>query len=107
LAFGHKEPPPVPTITVDASPQRIRQGEILFDDNCAGCHGSKAIAGPLPDLRYASKETLENIQAIVLGGARAARGMPSFQKLLSADQVKAIQAYIVARAKESAAAGNR
>jgi len=33
--------------------------------------------------------------------------MPSFQKLLSADQVKAIQAYIVARAKESAAAGNR
>jgi len=102
-AFGHKGPPPVPTITVDTSPEVIHQGEILFGNNCAGCHGSKAVAGPTPDLRYASKETLENIQAIVLGGARASRGMPSFQKILNATEVKAIQAYIVARAKESAA----
>jgi PQQ-dependent dehydrogenase (methanol/ethanol family) len=101
-AFGHKEPPPVPTITVDTSPETVHRGQLLFADNCAGCHGGKAVAGPLPDLRYASKETLEGIQAIVLGGARAARGMPSFQKILNADQVKAIQAYIVARAKESA-----
>jgi len=102
-AYGHKGPPPVPTITVDTSPEVIHQGEILFGNNCAGCHGSKAVAGPTPDLRYASKETLENIQAIVLGGARASRGMPSFQKILNATEVKAIQAYIVARAKESAA----
>jgi PQQ-dependent dehydrogenase (methanol/ethanol family) len=102
-AYGHKGPPPMPTITVDTSPEVIHQGEILFGNNCAGCHGDKAIAGPLPDLRYASKETLEGIQAIVLGGARASRGMPSFQKILNATEVKAIQAYIVARAKESAA----
>jgi hypothetical protein len=30
--------------------------------------------------------------------------MPSFQKILNPGQVKAIQAYIVARAKESASA---
>ena len=29
-------------------------------------------------------------------------GMPSFQKILNAEQVRAIQAYIVARARESA-----
>ena len=65
--------------------------------------------GPIPDLRYASKATLEGIDDIVLGGKRAALGMPSFAKILNADQVHAIRAYIVARAKESAggvAAGN-
>jgi len=106
-AFGHKGPPPMPTIKVDASPQLVRQGEQLFGENCAGCHGGKAIAGPLPDLRYASAQTLEGIQAIVLGGARASRGMPSFQKILNADQVKAIQAYIVARAREDAGAAGK
>jgi len=104
-AYGHKGPPPMPTITVDSSPQLVHQGEILFADNCAGCHGGKAVAGPLPDLRYASTQTLEGIEDIVLGGKRAALGMPSFQKILNAGQVKAIQAYIVARARESAQAG--
>jgi quinohemoprotein ethanol dehydrogenase len=103
-AFGHKGPPPMPTITVNASPQVVHQGKILFDNNCAGCHGDNAIAGPLPDLRYASAQTLEGIQAIVLGGARASRGMPSFQKILNPEQVRAIQAYIVSRAREDAAA---
>ncbi len=106
-AFGHKDPPPMPSITVNTSPQVVHQGELLFDDNCAGCHGAKAVAGPLPDLRYASTQTLEGIQAIVLGGARAARGMPSFQKILTAEQVRAIQAYIVSRAREGAKAAGR
>ena len=60
------------------------------------------MAGPLPDLRYASKENLEGIEEIVLGGSRASAGMPSFQKILNAPQVRAIQAYIVSRARESA-----
>jgi quinohemoprotein ethanol dehydrogenase len=102
-AFGHKTPPPMPTITVDASPQVVHQGKLLFDDNCAGCHGGNAVAGPLPDLRYASTQTLAGIEDIVLGGKRAAAGMPSFQKILNAEQVHAIQAYIVSRAREGAA----
>jgi PQQ-dependent dehydrogenase (methanol/ethanol family) len=106
-AFGHKGPPPMPTIKVDASPQIVHQGKLLFDENCAGCHGGKAIAGPLPDLRYASTQTLEGLEDIVLGGKRAALGMPSFQKILTAEQVKAIQAYIVARAREDAAPPSR
>jgi quinohemoprotein ethanol dehydrogenase len=101
-AFGHKNPPPVPSVAASAAPQVIHEGELLFADNCSGCHGVKAIAGPLPDLRYASKETLEGIQGIVLGGKRATMGMPSFQKVLNSEQVQAIQAYIVARARDGA-----
>ena len=101
-AYGHKGPPPMPTITLDASPELVHRGELLFGDNCAGCHGGKAIAGPLPDLRYASAATLEGIEAIVLGGKRAAAGMPSFAKILKPAEVKAIQAYIVSRAREDA-----
>ena len=92
----------MPTITLDASPELVHRGELLFGDNCAGCHGGKAIAGPLPDLRYASAATLEGIEAIVLGGKRAAAGMPSFAKILKPAEVKAIQAYIVSRAREDA-----
>jgi PQQ-dependent dehydrogenase (methanol/ethanol family) len=102
--YGHKGPPPMPTITVDASPEVIHQGKILFGNNCAGCHGGNAIAGPLPDLRYASAATLQGIEDIVLGGKRAAMGMPSFAKILKPVEVKAIQAYIVSRAREDAGA---
>ena len=56
-------------------------------------------------MRYASKATLEGIDDIVLGGKRATLGMPSFRKILNADQVHAIRAYIVARARESAGSG--
>ena len=56
----------------------------------------------MPDLRYANKEVLEDLESIVLGGIRARDGMPSFQKILNPAQVRAIQAYIVSRARESA-----
>jgi glucose dehydrogenase len=100
-AFGHKEPP-TPAVTAKAPPQMVHQGELLFNDHCGGCHGINAVAGPLPDLRYASKETLDGIEGIVLGGKRAAEGMPSFAKILNASQVQAIRAFIVSRAQESA-----
>jgi quinohemoprotein ethanol dehydrogenase len=103
-AFGHKEPPPMPAITTNASPQTVKEGGMLFNFQCAPCHGINAVAGPIADLRYASKETLEGIEDILLKGSRASAGMPSFEKILSAAQVKAIQAYIISRARESAQA---
>jgi mono/diheme cytochrome c family protein len=56
----------------------------------------------VPDLRYSSKKVLEGFDGIVLGGSRASLGMPSFDKILTAEQVRAIQAYIVSRIRESA-----
>lgn len=101
-AFGHKDPPVAPAITTSTSPQIVKEGGLAYNSQCAPCHGVDAVAGSLPDLRYASKETLEGIDSIVLGGSRAALGMPSFRKILNAGQVRAIQAYIVSRAREAA-----
>ena len=100
-AYGHKDPP-TPAITAKPAPQLVHQGNLLYQEYCINCHGVNVVAGPLPDLRYATKETLDGIEDIVLRGARASDGMPSFQKILTAEQVKAIRAYIVARAQESA-----
>jgi hypothetical protein len=61
-----------------------------------------AVAGPLPDLRYASKPVLDSFASIVLGGTRASDGMPSFQEILSTSDVQAIRAYVIARAQETA-----
>ena len=100
-AYGHKEPP-APAIAMNASPKTIHSGRLLFNEHCAPCHGSNAVAGAMPDLRYAGKQVHDQFEAIVLGGARSSSGMPSFQKILKADQVHAIQAYVLARAAEGA-----
>jgi quinohemoprotein ethanol dehydrogenase len=100
-AYGHTGPP-TPAITMNASAQAIHEGKILYGANCAGCHGLNVVAGPNPDLRYATKAVHDQFDAIVLGGARSSLGMPSFKDLLTADQVKAIQAYVLARAKDGA-----
>ena len=99
--YGHKDPP-VPAITSNASPKTVHEGNLLFNSNCAPCHGINAVAGPVPDLRYASKEIHQDLENIVLGGSRASAGMPSFKNILSPEQVRTIQAYIIARARESA-----
>lgn len=100
-AFGHKDPP-VPALDVHATPKQVQEGAVLFSTHCMACHGFQAVAGSLPDLRYASKETLLDMENIVLRGTRAAVGMPSFASELNARQVGAIRAYVLARAAESA-----
>ncbi len=99
--FGHLEPP-VPSIHIEASKETINEGRKLYSGLCFGCHGYAAVAGALPDLRYASASVHEQFEAIVLEGAREVLGMPSFSDVLTSEQVRAIQAYVVFRAEESA-----
>jgi PQQ-dependent dehydrogenase (methanol/ethanol family) len=103
-AFSHSAPPPpgIATRSVNASPQMVREGRRLYYSFCVRCHGWNAVAGPLPDLRYSSRETIAGIEDIVLRGTRASVGMPSFDKLLNPAQVRMIQAFIVSRIRESA-----
>jgi mono/diheme cytochrome c family protein len=82
----------------------ITEGAGLYSANCFACHGVAVVAGPLPDLRYATAEVHAQWDAIVLGGARAQLGMPAFADRISVDQARAIQAYVLSRAAESAAA---
>ena len=99
--FGHTQPP-VPPLPVDASAATIRQGHQLYAGHCFGCHGVNAVAGSLPDLRYLSAAVHAQFESIVLGGALEAQGMPGFGDLLNAEQVKAIQQYVLSQAHEAA-----
>jgi quinohemoprotein ethanol dehydrogenase len=98
--FGHTQPP-VPAIEMDATPQMIAAGEQLYGGMCRRCHGVDAVAGPLPDLRYSSAAVHQEFEAIVRGGALAPLGMPAFDDLLTSEEVRSIQAYVLARAAES------
>jgi quinohemoprotein ethanol dehydrogenase len=101
--FGHQGPPS-PAIRTNATPATVHEGEFLFGQYCLPCHGVDAISGSsVPDLRYASAETHQQFEAIVLGGAREPRGMPSFKDVLKRDQLRAIQAYVLSRAAAAAA----
>jgi quinohemoprotein ethanol dehydrogenase len=98
-------PVPMPTFKLAASKAEIEEGRKLFANTCARCHGGEAISGgSVPDLRYASQDTHEMFEQIVLGGARREYGMPSFTGDINSAQVHLIHAYILDRARESAQA---
>ena len=82
---------PLPASLVD-------RGSVLYHDHCLGCHGPKAISGgSIVDLRDASQETLDQLEAILLGGQREALGMPNFSDRLATEDVRAIGAYLLSR----------
>ena len=59
-------------------------------------------ARPKPTIPIIVKDTTSLYWQIVLAGARSSMGMPSFKKILNAEQVRAIQAYVLSRAAETA-----
>ena len=95
--FGHAQPP-TPAIAMDASPEIVKLGGALYSNFCRSCHGTNVVSGPLPDLRYSTARVHEQFESIVLGGAREPLGMPSFEGLITRDELRAIQAYILSRA---------
>jgi PQQ-dependent dehydrogenase (methanol/ethanol family) len=96
----HTEPP-TPAIEVEATPAMLDQGQHLYDNNCSFCHGQDVIAGPLPDLRYSTAAVHGQFEQIVRGGLRAPLGMPAFDDLLTSEEVRAIQAYVLERSRET------
>ena len=82
-------------------------GRLLYDRFCFSCHGIAVVASTLPDLRYSTAEVHNRFEAIVVAGERRSLGMPSFGDLLTPDQVRAIQAYILSRAVESSVSTRR
>ena len=77
------------------------RGEALFNGNCAGCHGEKAIAGgSVPDLRASPVPTDAGaFRAVVQGGALLSRGMPPFGEF-GDDDLAALQHYLRQRAAQ-------
>jgi mono/diheme cytochrome c family protein len=81
---------------LDASMETIAYGEALYAGYCKACHGYEAVAragGSVSDLRYASTETHQTWNGVVIGGARRANGMPSFE--LDVDEAEAIRQYVL------------
>lgn len=97
--------PPIaaPTFELAATAADIARGSTLYTDNCWACHGADAISGGIvPDLRRTTAATHAMFEDIVLGGQREPLGMPAFDDLLDADEVRLIEAYVLSRARESA-----
>jgi mono/diheme cytochrome c family protein len=85
--------PPPQTV----SDETLAKGEAAYNKTCRICHGGNLISGGMtPDLRFMSAATHQQFEAIVLGGARADRGMASFADVVSVDDVEAMHAYIIA-----------
>ena len=97
----HLELPEPPDI--EATQGEIAEGETLYHTYCATCHGPGVISsgGGTPDLRYANEDVHSSWNAIVLQGAFTGRGMVGFDHVLSPDDARAIQAYVVNQAEAS------
>ena len=112
LAFkldGKAQLPPVqkPSNAVPKPPRPrpdnslAEQGKNIWNANsCELCHGYNVIAGSgsVPDLRMASAETHDSFAAIVLGGLRKDKGMPVFAASIKANELPALQAFILQQA---------
>ena len=97
-------PVPEPAFELAATPEELERGLKLYHVECSTCHGALVVGGGsgVPDLRYSGAEIHADFSDVVLGGVRAHVGMPSFADLLSLDDARLVQAYILQRAAESA-----
>jgi quinohemoprotein ethanol dehydrogenase len=94
--------PPLPDQpALEASAESIELGKELYSGACKFCHGTDGVArfgGSVPDLRFASEETHATWHGIVIGGARAANGMPGAP--LEVEQSEAIRSYVLSLSEE-------
>jgi quinohemoprotein ethanol dehydrogenase len=107
--------PPVPSAPAKLAPPpatasaaTVAAGKALYERRCYHCHGGAVISGgEVSDLRYSALlGDAAAFRAVVHDGALAANGMPVFGGALSADDVDAIRAYVIARANADARAAN-
>jgi quinohemoprotein ethanol dehydrogenase len=88
---------PRPAVARFGTPEQIDLGDALLKRHCSRCHSNEG-SGAVPDLRRMSGQTHAEFDAIVLGGARASKGMGSFGGLLSPAEAQSIRAAILASA---------
>ncbi len=75
--------------------------QLYYASGCDLCHGFEAIGpegGSVPDLRRSTAVTSNDFAAIVIGGLRAQKGMPSFAGKIQVEQLDALRAFIVDQA---------
>ncbi|MEE8129173.1 MAG: PQQ-dependent dehydrogenase, methanol/ethanol family [Vicinamibacterales bacterium] len=96
--------PPIaePTFELSVTAAELDEGQQLFSDHCAACHGFGAVSGgSVPDLRRMNAAAHRQFADIVLRGIREPLGMPRFDDSLDEDSLRLIHGYILQRARES------
>ena len=86
--------------------EQVIDGQASYARFCSGCHGAGAVADKsIPDLRYSPVlHSLTEWNAIVLGGARASKGMVSFKSMLADGEAENIFHYVISQANKDKAA---
>ena len=107
-------PPPMRAQVLDppafkGTAAQVQHGAQVFGRYCSVCHGDAAVAGGLnPDLRHTSAlNSPDALRAIVIGGALQHEGMVSFKTALTGDDAEAIRQYLIKRANEDKALGDK
>jgi len=92
---------PLSTAQQFADAAVIQHGAQVFEEQCQLCHGRNGAArSTFPDLRRSpALQSQELLDAIVLGGALAERGMGSFRNYLKEGDTVALRAYLISIAE--------
>ncbi|HJN50898.1 MAG: PQQ-dependent dehydrogenase, methanol/ethanol family [Pseudomonadales bacterium] len=86
-------------LTLSADEAEISQGKSMYHRYCGVCHGAGVLGGGvISDLRYTVAERHLVFEDIVLGGILKDLGMVSFADVLTKEDVRAIQSYVISRA---------
>ena len=106
--------PPLARLPLDpppsgATPEQIAQGARAYARFCGACHGDAAYGSTeLPDLRRSQLiADARSWARVVHDGALSSQGMVGFAKVLDSGEIEAIRAYVIKRANEDKALGNR
>ena len=76
---------------MDYTPEQVAEGQDLFHQYCAVCHGpGGGTQGPVASLLYSDQSVHEIWDAIVVGGAFTQKGMPNFKHALDSRKSQAI-----------------
>jgi PQQ-dependent dehydrogenase (methanol/ethanol family) len=90
---------PMPTLE-QSDAEVIAQGNYIYHNHCAGCHGGNATsAGMIPDLRYSINIIAPAWEAIVIDGALEGNGMPNWSEYLDIEEMEKVKAYVVHEAR--------
>jgi quinohemoprotein ethanol dehydrogenase len=90
---------------LEASAAQVANGKYQYGGNCMVCHGALVVSGGVvPDLRMLTAEKHSIFKEIVYDGVIHGAGMPRMGDLVTEQDVRDIQAYVIARANEDRAA---
>jgi len=104
--------PPAAVLTLLTSDRAVSddeaaKGKGLYHRFCGTCHGDSVVGGGvISDLRYSQAPDTPAWTAIVANGALESRGMAGFGGVLSAVELRAIESYVILRAREKAQSGH-